>query len=189
MLCSHHLHGSAFGSYYRNDYLVLEMVLSCMIKTLFTLSSMSILIGLVVPLLLLSRTMGIASTEPPSSVLGCVETFLISRGESIFRIDKEKGIITTGFHWVGPEELRRIAVLDRGKGQIRWTKGIYQLIISSLSLSDEGKTQIQVNARIFGAGETSLPLMRPSLWWLLPSTGSLEGDILAALVIHCQVKP
>lgn len=164
------------------------MVLSCMIKKLFTLSPISILIGLLSLLLLLSGTMGIASTEPPSSVLDCVETFLISRGESIFRIDKEKGIITTGFHWVGPEELRRIAVLDRGKGQIRWTKGIYQLTIS-LSPAEGGKTQIQVNARIFGAGETSLPLMRPSLWWPLPSTGSLEGDILAALVIHCQVKP
>jgi hypothetical protein len=163
------------------------MVLSCMIKTFFTLSSISILIGLLVPLLLLSRTMGIASTELPSTVLDCVEVVLISQGESLFRVDKEKGFITTAFRLVSPKELRRIAFTERGGEQVQWTNGIYQLTVT-LSALDKRQSRIQVNVRVLAFGKSTLPLMRPSAWWPLSSNGTLEKELSAALAEYCGVN-
>lgn len=139
-------------------------------------------------LLLVPSTMAIVVEEPLPPALDCVQAVLTDRGEPIFRVDEEQGVVITGFRMVGPEGLRRIATTDRGGGRIRWTKGIYQLTLI-LSRVEGGGTRVQARARILGAGETSLSLMRPSAWWPLPSTGSLEGDVLAALTASCRAPP
>jgi hypothetical protein len=116
--------------------------------------------------------------------LSCVESVLTSRGESIFRVDREQGVVTTSLRSVEPEELQQIADTQQAGGRIRWTQGSYQLFIN-LSPVNKQRTKVQVSTRILGSGETSLPLMRPSMLRPLPSTGMLEGDILAALASQC----
>ncbi len=143
--------------------------------------------GLLVLSLLLPSAMGIVVAEPLPLALDCVRAVLAARGESIFRVDEEQGVVTTSFRLVNPEELRRIAVTDREAGRIRWTRGIYQLTIILSPVNGDG-TRVRVSARVLGAGETFLPLMRPSNWWPLPSTGSLESDVLAALTAHCRAN-
>jgi hypothetical protein len=118
------------------------------------------------------------------SAIACVESVLTDRGESIFKVDQKQGVVTTSMRSVEPEELQGIADTNQGGGRIRWTQGSYQLTINLSPVNRQG-TQVQVNTRILGLGETSLPLMRPSLLRPLPSTGVLEGDILAALSSRC----
>ena len=119
---------------------------------------------------------------PP--LLQCAHTVLTSHGESIFQVDTDHSVIITGFRFISPPELQRIANTTLGGQHIRWTRGMYQLTLTLPP--DAGDTpHIQVSARILGAGHTSLPLLRPSHWWPLPSNGTLEGDLLAALTA-CQ---
>ena len=146
------------------------------------------MVGLLVLSLLLPSAMGIVVAEPLPLALDCVRAVLTARGESIFRVDQEQGVVTTSFRLVNPEALRRIAVTDREAGRIRWTRGIYQLTIIFSPVDGDG-TRVRVSARVFGAGESSLPLMRPSNMWPLLSTGSLESDVLAALTAHCRANP
>lgn len=122
---------------------------------------------------------------PISSAFTCVQSVLTSRQESIFKVDQKQGVVMTSLRSVEPEELERIANTSQAGERIRWTQGSYQLTINLTSVSRQ-KTQLQVSARIMGSGETSLPLMRPSMLQSLPSTGRLESDILTALTSQCR---
>jgi len=77
-----------------------------------------------------------------------------------------------------------LQIQNGGDARIHWVRGRADLILSFSPAADE-RTRIDLRARILGWGETSLPLLRPSNWWTLPSSGALEGDVLAALKAHC----
>jgi hypothetical protein len=130
----------------------------------------------------------IVVAEPLPLAFPCVQAALNARGEPTFRVERAQGVITTGFRLVETDTLRRIAATDRGGGRLRWTYGLYQLSLR-LSTVDQARTRVRVSARILGAGETAFPLLRPSAWWPLPSTGRLEGDVRAALARHCRTHP
>ena len=120
-----------------------------------------------------------------SRVVECTKVALEEEGERVFRWDEEETRLTTALRSIEPEELRRIAVTKTCGDRIRWVEGRAQLMIS-LSPGKEESTRIEIKARILAKGETSLPLMRPSDWWPVSSSGRLEGDIVVALEAHCQ---
>jgi len=101
------------------------------------------------------------------------------------KVDQKQGVVITTMRSVEPEELQQIANIKPGGGQISWKQGSYQLIIN-LSPVEQQRTKVKVSVRIVGSGETRLPLMRPSLLQLLPSTGRLERDILSDLASQCR---
>lgn len=124
-------------------------------------------------------------TKSLTSTLTCVKSVLTERGESILKVDQKQGVVITTMRSVEPEELQQIANIKPGGGQISWKQGSYQLIIN-LSPVEQQRTKVKVSVRIVGSGETRLPLMRPSLLQLLPSTGRLERDILSDLASQCR---
>lgn len=71
---------------------------------------------------------------------------------------------------------------------MKWEGGGAYAQLRLVSLSGGG-TQVRMRTRILAKGSTALPLQRMSPWWPLASTGALEGDVLAALKTHCDVKP
>lgn len=146
------------------------------------------MVGLLILLIVASTELTVDVERPLLPALGCVQAVLTSQGESIIRVDEERGVIMTGFRRVSREALQRIAATKRGGATVRWTKGIYQLIIT-LSPVERGGTQVRAAARILGYGETSMPALRPSPWWPLPSTGNLEARTLAAVTTSCRADP
>jgi hypothetical protein len=88
---------------------------------------------------------------------------------------------------VDPEELRKIAVTEIAGGKIQWTDG---RVDASLSLKSQSKstTEIRLFVRILGRGNAPFPVMRPSDWWPLASTGRLEEDLLAQVAASCEGK-
>lgn len=146
------------------------------------------MIGLLLLATLASTELTIDLDRPLLPTLRCVQTVLTGQGESIIRVDEEQGVIMTRLRPVDLKTLHRIAVTDRAGAAIRWTKGMYQLTIA-LSPGEQGGTRVRTAARILGCGETALPLMRPSPWWPLPSTGNLEAGILSAITASCRVNP
>jgi hypothetical protein len=144
--------------------------------------------GLLILLIVASTELTVDVERPLLPALGCVQAVLTSQGESIIRVDEERGVIMTRFRLVSREALQRIAATNRGGVTVRWTKGIYQFIIT-LSPVERGGTQVRVAARILGYSETSTPVLRPSPWRPLPSTGNLEARILAAVTASCRADP
>jgi hypothetical protein len=88
---------------------------------------------------------------------------------------------------VDPEELRKIAVTEIAGGKIQWTEG---RVDASLSLKSQSKgtSEVRLFVRILGRGNASFPVMRPSDWWPLASTGRLEEDLLAQVAASCEGK-
>lgn len=119
-------------------------------------------------------------------VCDCAMQVLKERGEYIFKQEMETGITITGSRFIMSEELRRIAFLPQ-QDAIQWTKGNYNLRLL-ISSSSEKTTTITIVVRILGYGETSLPLLRPSPWWTLPSKGVVEHEIFTAILHCCQKK-
>jgi len=144
--------------------------------------------GLLVLFILVTSPQEIIVAGPLHPALSCVQAVLTARGEKIWRVDKENSTIITAFRLVNPSALRQIAIIHRAAAGIRWLKGRYQLTIT-LSQAEREGTRIQAMARILGYGESALPLMRPSPWIPLPSTGTLEGDALTAITAACPPTP
>ena len=120
---------------------------------------------------------------PLPVVVQCATQAVEGQGWIVLPSKKGKNQLRT-FRNVGVDELRRIADTKRGDARIYWVRGRADLILSFSPAADE-RTRIDLRARILGWGETSLPLLRPSNLWTLPSSGALEGDVLAALKAHC----
>ncbi|MBZ0159574.1 hypothetical protein [Candidatus Methylomirabilis sp.] len=146
------------------------------------------MVGVLVLLIFASSELTIDVDRPLLPALSCVQAVLTGQGESIISVDEEQGVITTGIRLVSPEALHRIAVTDRARTAIRWTRGFYQLTIA-LSPGEQGGTRVRATARILGYGESDLRLMRPSPWRPLASTGHLEAGILSAITASCRVNP
>jgi hypothetical protein len=88
---------------------------------------------------------------------------------------------------VDPEELRKIAVTQIAGGKIQWTEGRVDANLSLKSQS-KGSTEVRLFVRILGRGNAPFPVMRPSDWWPLASTGRLEEDVLAQFAASCEGK-
>lgn len=144
--------------------------------------------GLLVLFILISSPQEVIVAGPLQPVLSCVQAVLIAQGEKLWRVDQENSTIITAFRLVNPSALRQIAIIHRAAAEIRWLKGRYQLTIT-LSQAERDGTRVRAVARILGYGESALPLMRPSPWIPLPSTGTLEGDALAAIIAACPPTP
>lgn len=129
---------------------------------------------------------GISETVPfeVSRVRGCVLEILRERGESVPGPEGQKDVIKTGFRSVTGEELKRIAQLPM-QGKARWTKGRYSIQLSA-SAGPGDSTVLALSVRIIGHGETELPLLRPSPWWSLRSSGVLEQEVLSAILQCCK---
>jgi hypothetical protein len=125
--------------------------------------------------------------RPPSALEECVRKILSETGWSLPVGTQAKDAFRAGRR-VEPEELQRVAQTEIGGGRIHWEEGTVNAEIRLIPLS-ETVTQVRIRTRILAKGSTSLRLMRPSPWWLLVSTGALEGDVLAALKTHCGAKP
>jgi len=123
----------------------------------------------------------------PSALEECVRRILLETGWSLPARSQEKGRLLAT-RQLESDELRRVAQTEVLGGKIHWDEAMANAEIRLISLS-EGKTQVRIRTRILAKGSTSLPLMRPSNWFPLASTGALEGDILAALETRCGSKP
>jgi hypothetical protein len=88
---------------------------------------------------------------------------------------------------VDPEELRKIAVTQIAGGRIQWTDGRVDASLSLKSHS-KGTTEVRLFVNILGRGNAPFPVMRPSDWWPLASTGRLEEDLLAHVAASCEGK-
>lgn len=124
--------------------------------------------------------------RPPSALEECARKILQETGWKLPETSQEKGGLLAMRH-LDSEELRRVAQTEVLGGKIHWDDGIANAEIRLIPLS-ESITQARIRTRILAKGSTSLPVMRPSNWWPLSSTGALEGDILAALETRCGAK-
>ncbi len=120
---------------------------------------------------------------PLSAIVRCVTTTLEERGWNVLPLKADKKQLLA-LRNVEADELRRIADTKRGQSEIHWVQGRVHLVLSFSPANDQ-QTRIVIKARILGQGEASLPVLRPSNLWTLPSTGALEGDVLAALRVCC----
>lgn len=125
--------------------------------------------------------------RPLSTMQECVRSVLLEKGWSLPATKTvEAGMIAA--RYLTSEELPRVAHTEIGGGRIQWEEGMVNTQIRLIPLG-ENVTQARIRTRILAKGSTSLRLMRPSPWWLLVSTGALEGDVLAALKTRCAAKP
>ena len=120
---------------------------------------------------------------PQSSVIRCVKDELEQQGWRVLPFKKDKRQLLA-FRNVEAGELGRVADTKRGAGTIHWVRGRVDLILS-FSAANHNTTSVDLRARILAQGETSRSLLRPMNWWPLPSTGALEGDVVAALKVQC----
>lgn len=117
--------------------------------------------------------------------------------ECLIRALKEKGwmpspLMEAGTHLllsriVDPEELGRIAVTAIAGGRVQWSEGRVDTTLD-LEPHRESTTTVRMKVRILGRGTTSLPIMRPSDWWPLDSTGTLERDLLNSIAATCAAN-
>ena len=85
---------------------------------------------------------------------------------------------------VDPDELQRIAVTGIVGGRVQWSEGRVDTTLD-LESHNRNTTTVGIQLRILGRGTTSLPIMRPSDWWPLASTGALETDLLNSIAAKC----
>jgi hypothetical protein len=125
--------------------------------------------------------------RPPSPMRECVRSVLREKAWSVPATKTvDAGLMAV--RYLTSEELRRVAHTEIGGGRIQWEEGMVNAQIRLIPLS-ENLTQARIRTRILAKGSTSLPLMHASPWWLLVSTGALEGDVLASLKTRSAAKP
>jgi hypothetical protein len=88
---------------------------------------------------------------------------------------------------VDPDELARIAFTGIAGGRVQWSEG---RVDTAWDLEPHRKntTTVRIMVRILGRGTTSLPIMRPSDWWPLASTGTLERKLLNSIAAKCAAN-
>ena len=101
-------------------------------------------------------------------------------------------LVEAGTHFslsriVDTDELSRIAVTGIMGGRVQWSEG---RVDTTLDLEPHRKntTTVRIQVRILGRGTTSLPIMRPSDWWPLASTGTLERKLLISIAAKCAAN-
>jgi hypothetical protein len=80
---------------------------------------------------------------------------------------------------VDQDELARLASLT-DPDRTEWLEGMYQIQVT-LVPDGAGASQLDVEVRILGRQSTALPLLRPSPWQRLESSGVLEQEINSEL--------
>ncbi len=120
---------------------------------------------------------------PLSAVARCATSALEEKGWSVLPFENEKRQLLA-FRVIGADELPRVADTQQPQGGSDRAQARANLNLN-FSPAKDGRTRIDVRLRIVGEGATSLPVLRPSNWTALPSTGALESDVLAALQVHC----
>jgi hypothetical protein len=113
------------------------------------------------------------------SLLDCARSILQQHGETILRPSAQSDQLLTWPHQVDREELARLAVIT-DTDQAQWLDGMYQIQITLVS-DESGAPRLDVEARILGRQRTSLPLLRPSPWQRLDSSGVIEQEVNADL--------
>ena len=103
------------------------------------------------------------------------------REEGIRSLNKEDGVIETGFHMIDVERLRAIANIRAS--ETHWAKGRYRLHIALLPVANS-ETKVTVIPSIMGwrvwsglQGEDQPAPMAPAAWVPLQSNGALEEEI------------
>ncbi len=132
------------------------------------------------------RDEGPAAVElqlPPARARACIAAALEETGWSVVRRGTGRESLRAS-RTVPAEELERIAETRRA-AEIRWAHGRVDLL-AGFSPLGRNATRLELRVRVLAEGETSAPLMRPTNWWPLPSTGALEGELAAALQTRCS---
>jgi hypothetical protein len=117
-------------------------------------------------------------TPAAACVLTCVQSILEQRGEAILQQDAQPGLLTWP-HLVTADELARLALLT-DPDPAEWLEGMYQIQVTAAPVG-AGAPKFEVEARILARQTTSLPVLRPSTWQRLESSGVLEQEVSAEL--------
>ena len=81
------------------------------------------------------------------------------------------------------EELAQTARTDAFRGRVTWTEGKAFVEVKTSDAPD-GFSRVEVSARFQGHGQSSERFARPTDLWPLPSRGTLESGMIAALEDH-----
>ena len=117
------------------------------------------------------------ATMGAPALLDCAQSILEQHGESPIHQGAQLDRVLTWPHQVGADELARVALLT-DSDQARWLEGMYQIQVTA-ALDGAGAPRLEVEARILGRQTTSLPVLRPSTWQRLESSGALEQEVNA----------
>jgi hypothetical protein len=118
-----------------------------------------------------------------SAAVRCARDVLKEQGWKVVDLKSAKSQIRA-FRHLGRDDLLRVAHTSLATSEVRWSQGRADLRLN-LEEASSGSTRIDLSLRILAYAETSLPLLRPTNWFPLPSRGILESELLAALKEDC----